>query len=73
MFAKLEAILLEDEEQQMNFPFQAMDYPVEDNNQYLLFGWSMDLISDKYIQIGIGVTIILIVIVMGIMYIQRRG
>lgn len=38
MFAKLEAILLEDQEQQMNFPFQAMDYPVEDNNQYLLFG-----------------------------------
>ena len=38
LFAKLEAILLEDEEQQMNFPFQAMDYPAEDNNQYLLFG-----------------------------------
>jgi len=27
-----------DEEQQMNFPFQAMDYPIEENNQYLLFG-----------------------------------
>jgi hypothetical protein len=38
MFAKLEAILLEDQEQQMNFPFQAMDYPIEDNNQYLMFG-----------------------------------
>lgn len=38
LFSKLEAILLEDEEQQMNFPFQVMDYPVEDNNQYLLFG-----------------------------------
>lgn len=38
MLAKLEGILLQDEEQQMNFPFQAMDYPVEDNNQYLMFG-----------------------------------
>ena len=38
MFAKLEAILLEDQEQQMNFPFQSMDYPIEDNNQYLMFG-----------------------------------
>jgi hypothetical protein len=38
MFAKLEAILLKDQEQQMNFPFQAMDYPIEDNNQYLMFG-----------------------------------
>ena len=38
MLTKLEAILLEDQEQQMNFPFQAMDYPIEDNNQYLMFG-----------------------------------
>ena len=38
MFAQLEAILLEDQEQQMNFPFQAMGYPIEDNNQYLMFG-----------------------------------
>ena len=38
MFAKLEAILLEDQEQQMNFPFKATDYPIEDNNQYLMFG-----------------------------------
>ena len=29
MISKLEAILLEDEEQQMNFPFQAMGCPVE--------------------------------------------
>jgi hypothetical protein len=33
MFAKIESILLEDEEQQMNSPFQSMDYPVEEYNQ----------------------------------------
>ena len=38
MLTKLGAILLEDQEQQMNFSFQAMDYPIEDNNQYLMFG-----------------------------------
>ena len=38
ILAKLEALLLEDDEQQLNFPFQAMDYPAQDNNQYLLFG-----------------------------------
>lgn len=38
MFTRLEKMLLEDQEQQMNFPFQFIDYPFEDNNQYLLFG-----------------------------------
>ena len=66
MISKLEAILLEDEEQQMNFPFQAMGCPVERLG-------NMECISDNIIQIGIGVTIILIIIVMGIMYIQRKG
>lgn len=71
MFAKLEAILLKDQEQQMNFPFQAMDYPIEDNNQYLMFGWGMEL-SPKFIPVVLGV--ILVSIAFSIyLYVKKRG
>lgn len=71
MFAKLEAILLEDQEQQMNFPFQAMDYPIEDNNQYLMFGWGMEL-SPKFIPVVLGV--ILVSIAFSIyLYVKKSG
>jgi len=40
MLLKLEAILMEDQEQQMNFSFQTMGYPTEeDTDQYLMFAY----------------------------------
>jgi hypothetical protein len=38
MLLKLKATLLEDQAQQINFPFQAIRCLVDENEQYIMFG-----------------------------------